>query len=61
MTKTEEKNVTTNEKCIPKKMYSEKKNMQNSILKQTKVAKQGTDYMEQASQEKNGILFGGQL
>ena len=33
--------------------------MQNSILKQAKVAKQGADYMEQAAQEKNGILFGG--
>ena len=31
-------------------MYSEKKKkMQNSILKQAKVAKQGADYMEQAA------------
>ena len=49
MTKTEETNAATNEKCIPKKMYSEKKNMQNSILKQAKVVKQGADYMEQAA------------
>ena len=49
MTKTEETNAATNEKVHSEKNVFWKKNMQNSILKQAKVVKQGADYMEQAA------------